>query len=244
MKPIIHSLLTFALIFSVTTIKAQDQIEIHPVNHGSFVMTYQGNTFYVDPVGKTELYKEYPNPSIILITDIHGDHLSLDTLQSLNLDNAVILAPQAVFDKLPLELQKKTQVLNNGDNYTYRMFEMTIEAIPMYNLRKEALNFHTKGRGNGYVLSLAGERIYISGDTEDIPEMRELTNIDRAFVCMNLPYTMTVESAADAVLDFKPKVVIPYHYRGKDGLSDIENFKRLIESKNSDIKVEFLKWYE
>jgi len=124
------------------------------------------------------------------------------------------------------------------------MFGMTIEAIPMYNLRDEALNFHPKGRGNGYVISLAGERIYISGDTEDIPEMRELTNIDKAFICMNLPYTMTVESAASAVLDFKPKIAIPYHYRGKDGLSDIENFKQIIESKNSDIKVEFLKWYE
>jgi L-ascorbate metabolism protein UlaG (beta-lactamase superfamily) len=207
-------------------------------------MTYQGKAFYIDPVGNAELYKQHPEPTIILITDIHGDHLSLNTLETLNLDNAGIIAPQAVYEKLPLELQKKTQVLNNGESKSYRMFGMTIEAIPMYNLRDEALNFHPKGRGNGYVISLAGERIYISGDTEDIPEMRELTNIDKAFICMNLPYTMTVESAASAVLDFKPKIAIPYHYRGKDGLSDIENFKQIIESKNSDIKVEFLKWYE
>lgn len=244
MIAIVNNLMIFTLLFCVKTLKAQDQIEIYPINHGSFVMTYQGKAFYIDPVGNAELYKQHPEPTIILITDIHGDHLSLNTLETLNLDNAGIIAPQAVYEKLPLELQKKTQVLNNGESKSYRMFGMTIEAIPMYNLRDEALNFHPKGRGNGYVISLAGERIYISGDTEDIPEMRELTNIDKAFICMNLPYTMTVESAASAVLDFKPKIAIPYHYRGKDGLSDIENFKQIIESKNSDIKVEFLKWYE
>ncbi|TPV32406.1 MBL fold metallo-hydrolase [Paucihalobacter ruber] len=243
MKTLINSLLAFTIVLGLNTLKAQEQIEIHPINHGSFVMTYQGNAFYTDPVGDAELYKDHPSPTVILITDIHGDHLSLDTLQSLNLDKAVIIAPQAVFDKLPLELQKKTQVLNNGDSNSYSMSGLNIEAVPMYNLREEALNFHPKGRGNGYVISLAGERIYISGDTEDITEMRELTNIDRAFICMNLPYTMTVESAASAVLDFKPKIVIPYHYRGKDGLSDIENFKRIILSKNSDIKVELLNWY-
>jgi L-ascorbate metabolism protein UlaG (beta-lactamase superfamily) len=243
MKSNIKNLLTFALIFITTALKAQEQIEIHPVNHGSFVMTYQGKAFYVDPVGDTEFYKEHPDPTIILITDIHGDHLSLNTLQSLNIDKAEIIAPQAVYDKLPKELQKKTHVLKNGDSKSYPMFGMNIEAIPMYNLREEALNFHPKGRGNGYVISLAAERIYISGDTEDIPEMRELTNIDKAFVCMNLPYTMTVESAVSAVVEFKPKVVIPYHYRGKNGLSDVENFKRLIEEKNNAIKVELLKWY-
>jgi len=102
----------------------------------------------------------------------------------------------------------------------------------MYNLREEALKFHTKGRGNGYVLSINNERIYISGDTEDIPEMRNLKNIDKAFVCMNLPYTMTIESAASAVLDFKPKNVYPYHYRGTDGMSDVDKFKTLVNREN------------
>jgi L-ascorbate metabolism protein UlaG (beta-lactamase superfamily) len=113
----------------------------------------------------------------------------------------------------------------------------------MYNLREEALKFHTKGRGNGYILTINEERIYISGDTEDIPEMRALEDIDKAFVCMNLPYTMTVESAASAVLDFKPTVVYPYHYRGTDGLSDIEKFKTMVTNDNKDIEVVFLKWY-
>lgn len=244
MKTIIKTLLIFTTLFIANIITAQEQIKIYPVNHGSFVMSYQGKAFYVDPVGDAELYKSYPEPTIILITDIHGDHFSLTTLQSLNLEFTGIVAPQAVYDKLPIELQKKTQVLNNGDSNSYRMFGMTIEAIPMYNLREEALNFHTKGRGNGYIITLNGERIYISGDTEDIPEMRALNNIDKAFICMNLPYTMTIESAASAVLDFKPKVVIPYHYRGKNGLSDVDQFKSIVETQNNNIKVEILKWYE
>jgi L-ascorbate metabolism protein UlaG (beta-lactamase superfamily) len=244
MKTIIKTLVIFTTLFLANIIIAQDQIEIHPVNHGSFVMIYQGKAFYVDPVGDVELYKSYPDPTIILITDIHGDHLNLETLQSFNLEFTGIVAPQAVYDKLPKELQKKTQVLNNGDSNSYRMFGMTIEAIPMYNLREEALNFHPKGRGNGYIITLNGERIYISGDTEDIPEMRALNNIDKAFICMNLPYTMTIESAASAVLDFKPKVVIPYHYRGKNGLSDVDQFKSIVETQNNNIKVEILKWYE
>lgn len=244
MKLLINILFISTLLISALSLKAQDQIDVHPVNHGSFVMSYQGKAFYVDPVGDAELYKSYPDPTIILITDIHGDHLSLNTLQTLNLELTRIVAPQAVYDKLPIELQKKTQVLNNGDTSSYRMFGMTIEAIPMYNLRDEALHFHPKGRGNGYIITLNGERIYISGDTEDIPEMRALVNIDKAFICMNLPYTMTIESAASAVLDFKPKVVIPYHYRGKNGLSDIDQFKAIVETQNNNIKVEILKWYE
>ena len=113
----------------------------------------------------------------------------------------------------------------------------------MYNLREEALKFHSKGRGNGYVFNIDNERIYFSGDTEDIPEMRNLNNIDKAFVCMNLPYTMTVESAASAVLEFKPKQVYPYHYKGTNGLSDVSKFKKLINNGNNEIEVVQLNWY-
>lgn len=93
MTTLINSLLAFTLMLGLNTLKAQEQIETHPVNHGSFVMTYQGKAFYIDPFGDTELYKEHPDPTIILITDIHGDHLSLNTLQSLNIDKAEIIAP-------------------------------------------------------------------------------------------------------------------------------------------------------
>jgi L-ascorbate metabolism protein UlaG (beta-lactamase superfamily) len=90
---------------------------------------------------------------------------------------------------------------------------------------------------------MGGKRIYISGDTEDIPEMRELKNIDAAFVCMNLPYTMDVEHAADAVLGFKPRIVYPYHYRGKTQMSDVEDFKKRVNAKDTSIQVRLLKWY-
>jgi L-ascorbate metabolism protein UlaG (beta-lactamase superfamily) len=162
-------------------------------------------------------------------------------LEALNLTDVTIIAPKAVTDKIPSTVSNNIITLNN--NETTKHNAINIEAIPMYNLREEALKFHTKGRGNGYVLDINDERIYISGDTEDIPEMRNLKNIDKAFVCMNLPYTMTVKSAASAVLDFKPKTVFPYHYRGTDGLSDVNLFKTIVNDSIKSIKVELLKWY-
>jgi L-ascorbate metabolism protein UlaG (beta-lactamase superfamily) len=119
---------------------------------------------------------------------------------------------------------------------------VTVEAVPMYNLDPQKQKFHPKGRGNGYLLTLGGKRVYIAGDTEDIPEMRALENIDIAFVCMNLPYTMNVAAAADAVLDFQPKIVFPYHYRGTDGMSDLGEFRSLVAAE-PDIEVRVLAWY-
>jgi len=221
-------------------LKAKD-FTINPVEHATMVLNWDGTIIYVDPVGGIEMFSKYTEPDMVLVTDIHGDHMDIPTLEAISIDKTVLFAPKAVFDKMPESLQNKTQVINNGD--LINDFEMTIEAIPMYNLRPEALKFHEKGRGNGYVLERNGKRVYISGDTEDIPEMRNLTNIDIAFVCMNLPYTMTVEKAAEAVLAFKPKTVYPYHFRGKDGMSDVEKFKSLVETGNPDIKVTQLDWY-
>ena len=109
----------------------------------------------------------------------------------------------------------------------------------MYNLAPARASFHAKGRGNGYVLTFGGKRIYLSGDTEDIPEMRSLKNIDVAFVCMNLPYTMTVDQAASAVREFRPKLVYPYHYRG----SDLAKFKELV-GESSGVEVRLRDWYK
>lgn len=219
----------------------EKEIVIHPIEHASMVLNWDGTLIYVDPVGNGEAYLKYGQPDLILVTDIHGDHFDITTLISAVTEKTHIIAPKAVFDKLPEDLQKKTEILNNGDKATD--FEITVEAIPMYNLRKEALQYHPKGRGNGYILEKNNKRLYISGDTEDIPEMRNLKNIDIAFVCMNLPYTMTVEKAAEAVLAFKPITVYPYHYRGTDGLSDVEKFKSLVESKDPNINVIQLDWY-
>ena len=215
--------------------------EITPVSHASAVLAWEGTTIYVDPVGNADTYAAFPRPDLILITDIHGDHFSLETLEGLPTEDAKIIVPQAVADKMPEAFAPQVDVLNNGDQK--ERYGILVEAIPMYNLREEAKGFHEKGRGNGYVLEREGRRIYFSGDTEDIPEMRALESIDMAFVCMNLPYTMTVESAAAAVLDFAPAEIYPYHYRGRPDVSDVGEFARLVSEGNPEIRVVQLDWY-
>jgi L-ascorbate metabolism protein UlaG (beta-lactamase superfamily) len=226
---------------STPVVKVENEIKIIPIEHASTILEWGDLTIYVDPIGGAVAYEGQKQPDLILITDIHGDHFDLETLQGLNTEKAKIIVPQAVADKMPAEFATQLDILNNGDSK--ERYGITVEAIPMYNLRKEALQMHTKGRGNGYVLNMGGKRIYFSGDTEDIPEMRALENIDIAFVCMNLPYTMTEESAADAILEFKPTQVYPYHYRGNPNVSDVSKFKALVEKGNSEIKVIQLDWY-
>lgn len=246
---------TFLLAFSIVAVlsaEAQratpDQLEtaegkllIQPIFHGSVVLTWDGRTIYVDPYGGTKAFKDIAAPDLILITDIHGDHLNQVTLDSINTNNAIIVAPQAVVDKLPDNLKTKAVVLANGASTGQKGISIT--AIPMYNLPEAPDSRHTKGRGNGYILTKGGKTVYLSGDTEDIPEMRSLKNIDVAFVCMNLPFTMDINQASSAVLDFKPKIVYPYHYRGQGGLSDVEGFKKLVEAGNSKIEVRLRNWY-
>ena len=132
-------------------------------------------------------------------------------------------------------------MLNNGKS-TFQS-GIAITAVAMYNLPETEDSKHSKGRGNGYLLEFGGKRVYISGDTEDIAEMRSLKNIDVAFVCMNLPYTMDINQAASAVLEFKPKIVYPYHYRGKDGLSDTDTFKKLVKEGDAALEVRLRNWY-
>ncbi|WP_430907739.1 MBL fold metallo-hydrolase [Maribacter sp. 2-571] len=216
-------------------------ITIVPISHATMVLEWNGTTIYVDPVGGAEAFTGQKGPDLILITDIHGDHFDLATLQALNTAKAKLMMPQAVADKMPDSFTPQIDVMDNGDEK--ERYEIVVTAMPMYNLREEALAFHTKGRGNGYVLTMGDKRLYISGDTEDIPEMRALQDIDKAFVCMNLPYTMTVSKAADAVLQFAPKEVYPYHYRGKPDVSDVSEFKQIVSEGNTDIKVVQLDWY-
>lgn len=216
-------------------------VKVIPVSHASMVLQMGDTVIYVDPVGGAGAFEGQPEPDLILVTDIHGDHLNEETLQAVKVADTKIIAPQAVADKLPESLTAQVVIMNNAE--LRKISGLSITSIPMYNLREEALKFHEKGRGNGYVLEKNGTRIYISGDTEDIPEMRALKDIDIAFVCMNLPYTMTVESAADAVLEFKPSMVYPYHYRGTNGLSDVSKFKSLVNAKNDTIEVVQLDWY-
>jgi len=214
------------------------EITIQPITHATLVLTYQGKNIYVDPTGGASAFTGIAAPVMILITDIHGDHLDPKTIDAVNSEHAVLVVPQAVADKLPPTTDKsKMVILKNGDKTV--QLGISIEAIPMYNLPESPTAMHTKGRGNGYVLTIGVKNIYISGDTADIPEMRALKNIDIAFVCMNLPYTMSVETAAQGVLAFKPKVVYPYHYRGQD----TNKFKSLVNAGDKNIDVRLREWY-
>lgn len=205
------------------------------------IIEYKNEVIYVDPVGDENTFKDQKSPTLVLITDIHSDHLSIETLLNTVKPETKIISPSAVVKKIDRTIERNIISLNNNESTV--ISKIKVEAIPMYHLREEAKAFHPKGRGNGYVLTLGKKRIYISGDTEDIPEMRTLKDIDIAFVCMNLPWTMSVEKAADAVLDFQPKEVYPYHYKGTNGISDIKQFKALIHKENNTIKVHLKEWY-
>lgn len=220
---------------------ASDTLKITPVLHSSLVLSFQNQPIFVDPYGGAHLFKRFKEPAIILITDIHGDHLNKTTLDSLPIEKTTFIVPQEVFNQLPEKIKKKTIMLENGQSV--KKLDFLIQAIPMYNITKDRLEKHPKGRGNGYLLTIDDKQIYISGDTEDIEEMRTLKNIDIAFICMNLPYTMDIFQAADAVLEFQPKIIYPNHYRGTGGFSDIQKFKELINSKNTNIEVRLRDWY-
>jgi L-ascorbate metabolism protein UlaG (beta-lactamase superfamily) len=215
-------------------------LTIQPIQHASLILTVNGVCIYADPSGAGN-YEGKASPNIILITDIHGDHFDVKTIEAVKTATTILVVPQVVADKLPPADKDHLVVIKNGDNTMQA--GISIDAIPMYNLPESPTAMHTKGRGNGYILNIGGKRIYISGDTQGIPEMRSLKDIDIAFVCMNLPYTMDIKEAADAVLAFKPKIVYPYHYRGQNGLSDVQAFKSLVEAGNKKIEVRLRNWY-
>lgn len=214
-------------------------LTIQPINHATLVLTYQKKTIYVDPTGGEDAFKGLAPPDMILITDIHGDHFDPKTLEAINTSKTILVVPQVVADKLPTTINKNNIVILKNDGAA-KLSPISIIVVPMYNLPgAENASYHTKGRGNGYILVIGGKRVYISGDTADTPEMRGLKNIDIAFVCMNLPYTMDVNGAAAGVLAFKPKVVYPYHYRGQD----VKIFKTLVNTGNKNIEVRLREWY-
>jgi L-ascorbate metabolism protein UlaG (beta-lactamase superfamily) len=214
------------------------EISIHPVAHASFVMTAPGLTVYVDPVGGAAAYEGFASPDLILITHEHGDHYEPDTLSAIVGEGTRLITNPAVHDMLPDDLRARAEALANGESTT--VGDLDIEAIPAYNTTEERLQYHPPGRDNGYVLGLDGRRIYIAGDTEDIPEMRALEDIDIAFVPMNLPFTMDVNQAASGVAAFAPSYVYPYHYRG----SDIDEFERLLGAEGVGTEVVRGEWYE
>ncbi|MSU64076.1 MAG: MBL fold metallo-hydrolase [Pedosphaera sp.] len=207
----------------------------HPVNHASFVMQWRQLIIYNDPVRGATPYRDLPKADLILISHSHGDHFDSATLTAVKGPNARIIAPAAVYSSLSTALKAITIPLANGG--TTNLMDLTIDAIPAYNSN------HPKGTGNGYVLTVGGRRIYMAGDTGDIAEMRALKGIDVAFLCINVPYTMTVTSAASATREFKPRVVYPYHFLNADNtLSDLNAFKKSVATEPG-IEVRQRKWY-
>jgi L-ascorbate metabolism protein UlaG (beta-lactamase superfamily) len=218
---------------------------IHPINHATFVMQWDGKTIYVDPVGGGKPFADLPKPDLVLVTHIHFDHFDPATLEAVVPagDRTVVVVPKTVDEKIPETLRGRltVKILANGEKAEVQ--GIAVEAVPAYNSTPGKEKFHPKGRDNGYLLTVGGKRVYVAGDTEDTPEMRALRNIDVAFLPMNLPYTMSVEMAAEAIRQFRPKVVYPYHYRSRDGTkADFGQLKRLIgEDSGTEIRVR--EWY-
>jgi L-ascorbate metabolism protein UlaG (beta-lactamase superfamily) len=214
------------------------EIVVSPISHASFVMAVPGMVIYVDPVGGAAAYEDHPEPDLILITHEHGDHYEPDTLAAIAGDQTRLITNPAVFEMLPDDLKAKAEAIGNGESTT--VGDMSIDAIPAYNTTEDRKQYHPEGRDNGYVLDVDGRRVYIAGDTEDIPEMRALTDIHIAFVPMNLPYTMDVDQASSAVAEFKPAYVYPYHYQG----SDVEAFAAKVDEAGVETEVVMGGWYE
>ena len=205
-------------------------LKVTPIMHASFMLEGGNQVVYVDPAQGS--YDNLPKADIIVITDIHGDHMVPAIVEKLTKTNTVIIAPAAVAKTIT-----KATVLNNGEKMTAGHF--AFEAVPMYNMKPDEKGtiYHEKGRGNGYVITFGKLRLYVAGDTEGIPEMKALKDIDVAFVPMNLPYTMTPQAAAEAVRAFHPQFVYPYHYMG----SNLQIFQAALENTPTDVRIR--EWY-
>ena len=223
---------------ATTTIAATGgDITITAIRHASVQIEHAGKVIQVDPAEGD--FSKAKQGDLVLITDIHGDHLNPDLVAKVRKPGVPVVMPAAVHsDATGAKIPAPIEVLANGQTKT--VAGVSIEAVPMYNLQRgpsAGQLFHTKGRGNGYIVTLGGKRLYFAGDTECTTEMKALKNIDVAFIPMNLPYTMPPSEAADCVKAFKPKVVIPYHYQGQKP----EEFQAAV--KGSGVEVRLLNWY-
>jgi len=213
---------------------SKGDLRVTPIHHATMLLEIGGKAIYLDPVGKDANYAGLPKADYVFITDVHGDHLDDAGIAAVKKDGTVLVGPPAVNAKTPM-----TVVLKNGESKDFP--DLRAEAVPMYNLVRgpdAGVVFHDKGRGDGYVLTFGDKRIYVSGDTECVPEIRALKKIDVAFICMNLPYTMPPSEAAECVKAFKPAVVFPYHHRG----SNLAEFQKPVEDAHAS-EVRVRPWY-
>ncbi|HTP13918.1 MAG TPA: MBL fold metallo-hydrolase [Bacteroidota bacterium] len=219
--------------FEKDTIRsAKGNIEITFLGHGSVMFSYNGRVVYVDPVSQYADFSKMPKATLILVTHEHGDHLDNGAIEKIRTDKTTVVCSVVCGSKIPGAVVLKNGSSNEVDG-------MNVEAVPAYNLvhmRSEGVPYHAKGAGNGYVMSFGDKRIYVAGDTENIPEMSNLGKIDVAFLPMNLPYTMTPEMVAEAAGRIKPKILYPYHF----GNTDTQQIMNLLRS-NKGIEVRIRK---
>jgi len=191
---------------------SEGKLQITFIGHGTLMFTFGGRVIHVDPVSREADYSKLPKADIILITHEHRDHLDPSVIQILRAEKTAIVLTEVCANRVEGGI-----IMKNGDVKTVKGTK--IEAVPAYNLvhmRSPGVPFHPKGVGNGYVITFGDKRVYVAGDTENIPEMKALKGIDIAFLPMNLPYTMTPEMVADAAKAFKPAILYPYHYGDTD----------------------------
>ena len=200
---------------------------IQPINHSALRFEFKGKQYYVDPAGQAT-WNTMPKADAIFITHEHQDHLNPQVIDQIKKSGTLILANAASVKKSGFG-----EAIEVGQ--TRRVLDVTVEAVPAYNLTPDRLKYHPKDRkDNGYVLTFADKRVYVAGDTEGTPEMKSLKNIDVAFLPINLPYTMTPAEAAEAARAFKPRILYPYH----QGKSDPAEVKRLLaDEKGIEVRV-------
>lgn len=234
--------LIFTLVLFTFTAQAQFEKDTIKTSEGNLVITFFGHAslmfefdnkvIYADPVSRYADFTKQPKANIILVTHHHGDHFDPTVIEELTKEGTNL-----IYTKLCSEKLKGGTILNNGESKT--VDGIKVESVPAYNIvhiRDDGQPFHIKGQGNGYVVTFGNKRVYIAGDTENIPEMKDLKNIDIAFLPMNIPYTMMPEMVADAVRMFNPKILYPYHY----GNTDVNKLVELLKDKK-DLEIRIRK---
>ena len=211
--------------------KSGKTVKFHALVHASIRIEYNGQEILIDPVTKlgnrTIDYSVMPKANYIFLTHEHGDHFDREAIKQLTNDKTQLITNKRCGDMLGYG-----QVMINGDKKTIAE-DFTIEAVPAYNITEGRTQFHPQGRDNGYILTIDGLRIYIAGDTEDIPEMAAIKDIDIAFMPCNQPYTMTPEQLTKAAKTVKPKVLFPYHY----GQTDVSRIPALLKDNGIEVRI-------
>ena len=216
----------------------QGDVIFHPLYHASLVMSWNGKIIYNDPdddAAYESTYAGLPKADLILVSHSHGDHFSGPKIDAIRGPNALLIVPQAVYNSLTVAQKAGAIVLTNGTSTN--VLGLNVQAVPAYNAN------HALGTGNGYVLTMGGKRTYLSGDTGNQPEIRALPDIDVAFLCINIPFTMDVTQATNCIRALRPKVVYPYHYRDSSGATtNAAAFKQRLGT-DLGIEVRLRKWY-